>query len=163
MHGAGHPGLAPYAVYQTADNPIVIAAVGTEKFWRNLLAAMGLEALGKDGRFQDNQHRTQNRVELDAALASKLATADSAYWLERFEAFDVPAAPVLTVPEAMNSDHAKIRTSVLASRVAADQEASVPRLPIRCPLDDTIEAAGPTPELDSARVELLQSGARKQD
>ena len=76
-HGSGHPALAPYGAFQTADEPIVIAAVGVEKFWLNLLQALGLESLAADERFIDNAARAANRAALGRVADGGPAAPDA--------------------------------------------------------------------------------------
>ena len=71
-HGSGHPALAPYAVFQTADKPIVIAAVGAEKFWLNFISVLGISHLSEDVRFIDNSKRSMHIEELTNIIHKKL-------------------------------------------------------------------------------------------
>lgn len=148
-HGSGHPALAPYAVFQTADDPIVIAAVGTEKFWINLLNVLDLKHLAEDARFSDNHARAQNVSALTKELEARLVTQPAADWLARFIEADVPSAPVLCVADASQSEHAIARD--LTPRITAGKYATaqVPRIPIR-PLGEThTQELKPAPDLDA--------------
>jgi len=148
-HGAGHPALAPYAVFQTADDPIVIAAVGTEKFWLNLLDVLDLPELTDDIRFSNNRLRAQNVVALTVKLEARLAKRTAADWLARFTEADVPSAPVLSVANAARSEHAIARN--LTPRISAgfSSTAQVPRIPIRLLGERSTEELKPAPELDA--------------
>ena len=148
-HGAGHPALAPYAVFQTADDPIVIAAVGTEKFWLNLLDVLDLPELTDDIRFSNNRLRAQNVVALTVKLEARLAKRTAADWLARFTEADVPSAPVLSVANAARSEHAIARN--LTPRISAgfSGTAQVPRIPIRLLGEHSAEELKPAPELDA--------------
>jgi len=46
----------------------VVAAVGVEKFFTNLAAAVGRPRLARDSRFRDYRSRLANRDELEAIL-----------------------------------------------------------------------------------------------
>jgi len=156
-HGAGHPALAPYAVFRTADDPIVIAAVGPEKFWLNLLGALELGALADDPRFSSNRDRAVNVDALSEALEHRLRDRPAAHWLARFIEADVPSAPVLNVAGAVKSEHVEARD--LAPWIDAGQgnRAQVPRTPIRRLGDPAGALLSPAPDLgaDSAYVHDL--------
>jgi crotonobetainyl-CoA:carnitine CoA-transferase CaiB-like acyl-CoA transferase len=131
QHGSGHPALAPYGAFETADAPIVIAAVGVEKFWHQLAATLGNPDLIDDDRFSDNGRRAKNRTALNEILQDILRQKPRDTWLDLFAAADVPAAPVLNVAEATSSAHAKSR-GLMANVAATDGTAAVvPRIPIR--------------------------------
>ncbi len=154
-HGSGHPALAPYGAFATADEPIVIAAVGVEKFWLNLLSALGLEELAGDERFADNGARAANRAALDEILGGVLSGRTRAAWLEIFADADVPAAPVLSVGEAVVTDHVTARDLVAPVATADGGEAMVPRVPIRSRGSVAQAALTGTPALDRDRSAVL--------
>mgnify|MGYP001229920729 CR=1 FL=1 len=131
QHGAGHPGLSPYSAYETADDPIVVAAVGVEKFWRSFLTALGLDNLATDPRFSNNAERCKHRAELESILQPRLRARDSAHWLRQFEALDVPAAPVLGVGDAIVTPHAKARDLIATVDTGTPERAHVPVAPLR--------------------------------
>ncbi len=154
-HGAGHPALAPYSAYPTADHPLVIAAVGTEVFWHNLLGALGLETLADDARFADNAARSANRAAMDAAIVAVLQRKPRAAWLDIFQAADVPAAPILSISEAVTSPHAEARGLIATVPGPDGSEARVPVLPIR-PLEAApFPPSSGTPALDTAEHDRL--------
>jgi crotonobetainyl-CoA:carnitine CoA-transferase CaiB-like acyl-CoA transferase len=97
--GNEHPSIAPYAPYPAADGDVLVA-VGTERQWRELCAAMEATELGDDPRFSDNARRVANRAALRTELEARFATKTIAEWLGRFEAANVPCAPVNTVAAA---------------------------------------------------------------
>ena len=63
----GAVGIYPYRLFQTADDAIFIAG-GTDKFWRLLCEALGLEELGRDVRFATNGQRVNSASELNSVL-----------------------------------------------------------------------------------------------
>ena len=155
-HGSGHPALAPYGAFQTADEPIVIAAVGVEKFWLNLLDALGLQNLATDVRFIDNAARAENRTVLDGLLTEVLRRRTRADWLALFEAADVPAAPVFSVHEAVASPHVAARDLVVPVATSEGHEAMVPRMPIRESGAAKLAPLDGTPALDADRRPILR-------
>lgn len=148
-HGAGHPALAPYAVFQTADDPIVIAAVGTEKFWLNLLDVLELPELASDIRFSNNRVRAQNVAALTVKLEAQLASRSAADWLTLFTKADVPSAPVLSVVDAARSEHATARNLIPRISAGFGGTAQVPRIPIRLLGEHCVADLKPAPDLDA--------------
>ncbi len=162
-HGSGHPALAPYGAFETADSRIVIAAVGVEKFWLNLLTALDLKHLEADARFADNAARAANRAALDEILGDVLRRRTKAEWLAMFDAADVPAAPILSVAEAVATAHVEARDLVVPVRTAEGEQAMVPRMPIRPRGVAKPPALQPTPPLDRDRPSVLKELLRYSD
>jgi len=136
QHGAGHPQLVPYRSFMAADAPLVIAAVGVEKFWINLTAALERPDLAADPRFADNTRRVANRALLESTLEEVLRGNSRDHWLARLAAADVPSAPVLDVRDALAHPQVRHREAVAQARLAAGTTAHYARTPIR-------EAAAP--------------------
>lgn len=136
QHGAGHPQLVPYRSFMTADAPLVIAAVGVEKFWINLTQALQRPDLAADPRFADNARRVANRIVLESAIEQTLRGDTREHWLARLAAADVPCAPVLDVRDALAHPQVRHREAVAEARLAAGTTTSYARTPIR-------EAGGP--------------------
>lgn len=95
--GNAHPNISPYESYQTEDRPIAIA-VGTDSQYRSLTDVLGSSELS-DARFQANEDRIRNRVELSAKIERVLMTRHRDYWLEKLRSAGVPAAPINEIPE----------------------------------------------------------------
>ena len=103
--GNAHPNIVPYEIFATADGAIAVG-VGSERQWPRFCDAIELPALAEDPRFGTNGDRVERRDELVPLIAARLATATSGTWLERFEAAEVPAGPVLDVLEAFSTPQA---------------------------------------------------------
>ena len=131
QHGAGHPQLVPYRAFMTADAPLVIAAVGVEKFWVGLTEALQRPALADDPRFSDNARRVANRAALEGMLEEILRGNTREHWLARLAAADVPCAPVLNVRDALAHPQVQHREAFAAARLAAGATAHYARTPIR--------------------------------
>ncbi len=103
--GNTHPNIVPYETFATADGAIAVG-VGSERQWPHLCDAIGLPELAADPRFGTNGARVEQRDELVPLIAARLTTATSAIWIERLEAAEVPAGPVLDVLEAFSTPQA---------------------------------------------------------
>jgi crotonobetainyl-CoA:carnitine CoA-transferase CaiB-like acyl-CoA transferase len=104
--GNAHPNIVPYETFQTADGQIAIA-VGSERQWPRCCAALDLADLATDPRFRSNGDRVQHRDALRPILASRIAEATTAEWLDRLRAADVPCGPVADLIEAFDSPQAR--------------------------------------------------------
>ncbi len=92
---------APSGTFRTADGPLNIAANKQEQF-EVLLKVLGREELLSDPRFAGREERKRHRGELRAALEETLTTRGADEWVARLAGTGVPAAAVLTVPEALD-------------------------------------------------------------
>jgi crotonobetainyl-CoA:carnitine CoA-transferase CaiB-like acyl-CoA transferase len=92
---------APSGTFRTADGPLNIAANKQEQF-EALLRVLGREELLANPRFAGREERKRHREELRVALEETLSTAGADEWVSRLAGTGVPAAAVLTVPEALD-------------------------------------------------------------
>jgi crotonobetainyl-CoA:carnitine CoA-transferase CaiB-like acyl-CoA transferase len=98
--GSGHPQLVPYQAFPTADGFVVIGA-GTNKTFRQMCDAIDLSAVGNDPLYTSNQDRVARRAQLIPILSQAMKTRTTADWIDRFEAANVPCAPVNQMHEAL--------------------------------------------------------------
>lgn len=92
--GNHHPTVAPYGLYATSDQPVVIA-VGNDAIWRRFAAVVGVDP--DDERFSTNEARLANREELDEALSASLRAAGARHWMSTLESSGVPVGEVRTL------------------------------------------------------------------
>lgn len=100
---SGHPYVVPCELLPTADGHVFVMCV-LPKFWEALARAMGVPELIDDPRFATPADRRANRDALAEALDARSRRATTDEWLERF-AGRVPAAPVRTLPEALDNPY----------------------------------------------------------
>ncbi|WP_424810017.1 CaiB/BaiF CoA transferase family protein [Rhodococcus sp. 27YEA15] len=91
--GNAHPSVAPYEVFETRDNSIVIAA-GTDVQFVRLCQCLDLDALSSDPRFSTNSARVSNRLELRELLIGALKEWTSEEAVQRLSQASVPVGPV---------------------------------------------------------------------
>src|SRR5579864_5823843 len=103
---------APCSMYRGHDHYIVIIG-GVEHQWRQLCEAMGRPDLAEDARFRTNADRVAHTEELFEIIQGWLTSfpSDDAI-MERLNEYRVPAAPVLSVEEAVNHPHLRQRGTV---------------------------------------------------
>jgi crotonobetainyl-CoA:carnitine CoA-transferase CaiB-like acyl-CoA transferase len=91
---------APSGTFDAADGPINIAANRQEQF-EALCREVGMTGLVTDPRFADREARKRNRAELNAELNSALRKRTALDWERVLTEAGVPAARILTVPQAV--------------------------------------------------------------
>jgi len=101
-----------YDVYRTRDRRWVSLGVIEDKFWQNLLRALGREELGQDARFKTDQLRCQHRRDLRFILEPLMEQQDLQVWMDLFNREDVPAAPVNRLDEVEQDPHVGFRGMV---------------------------------------------------
>jgi crotonobetainyl-CoA:carnitine CoA-transferase CaiB-like acyl-CoA transferase len=99
---------APSGTFDAADGPLNIAANRQEQF-ETLCRLVGLPQLVSDPRFADREARKRNRDKLNEELNVALRARNAGEWERLLTAEGVPAARVLTVPQALELDQLAYR------------------------------------------------------
>ena len=111
-YGSAHESLAPYQVFPTADDPLMVA-VGSDGLWRSFTAAAGLDELTDDPRYATNPDRVRNRDTLIPRITKALAARGCAEWTALLNVAGVPVGPVNTVPAALAQPQVAAREMVV--------------------------------------------------
>ncbi|MFL6143179.1 MAG: CaiB/BaiF CoA transferase family protein [Labedaea sp.] len=93
---------APSGTFHAADGPLNIAANRQSQF-ETLCQALGRADLVADPRFADREARKRHREVLGAEVNAALRTRTAADWERILSAAGVPAARILSVPQAVES------------------------------------------------------------
>lgn len=88
-----HPSIAPYEILPTGDGDLAVA-VGNDKQFGAMCAALDAPELPDDSRFATNTARVANRDALRTELIDKLAAKDAHAWSDLLGDTGVPAGPV---------------------------------------------------------------------
>jgi crotonobetainyl-CoA:carnitine CoA-transferase CaiB-like acyl-CoA transferase len=99
---------APSGTFQAADGPLNIAANRQEQF-ETLCTLVGRPDLGTDPRFAGREERKEFRAELNAELNRALARRTAEEWEELLAAAGVPAARIVSVPQAVELEQLRHR------------------------------------------------------
>ncbi len=91
--GNQHPSIAPYETLATADAPLAVA-VGNDRQFAAMAAAIDRPELAIDARFLTNRDRVVHRTALVAELERTLVTRPAAEWAARLTGLGVPCGPV---------------------------------------------------------------------
>jgi crotonobetainyl-CoA:carnitine CoA-transferase CaiB-like acyl-CoA transferase len=94
--------------YPTQDGRwIFLVMIESDRYWPELLRAVGLEALERDERFKGAVERYRNGRELIRLLDEVFQSKSLAAWTEILAAHSVIWAPVLTLAEAVDDPAAQ--------------------------------------------------------
>jgi crotonobetainyl-CoA:carnitine CoA-transferase CaiB-like acyl-CoA transferase len=115
---------SPSGAFPTADGLLNIAANQQQQF-ETLCEALDRPDLATDPRFADRVDRLTNRRELTVELIAAFATRTAAEWEELLNPLGVPAARVLSVPEAFALEQVAGRDLVTAIDSQGDRPAHV--------------------------------------
>ena len=97
--GNGNAMLTPYQVFETATDPVMVAA-GNDRLYQRLCAVLGRSEWGRDARFATVRDRLTNRAALIPLIQLALLTRPRAVWQAALETAGVPHAPINKVSEA---------------------------------------------------------------
>lgn len=110
--GNAHPNIVPYDAFPCADGHLLLA-VGNDAQFARFCDAFGMAEVAADPAYTTNLARIENRVALTAKITGALKDVPRAEVLARCHAVKVPAGPIHTVAEALTSDQAQARGTVV--------------------------------------------------
>jgi crotonobetainyl-CoA:carnitine CoA-transferase CaiB-like acyl-CoA transferase len=90
--------FSPSGVYTCRDGKKIVITCPSEKFFRNLCAALEM-GLADDPKFRTVERRLANEEALDRVLAERCAAYGQDELVERLVAADVLTAPIQSIPE----------------------------------------------------------------
>ncbi|SOE98801.1 formyl-CoA transferase [Burkholderia sp. OK233] len=88
-----------YALRCADGRTIAVHLSSQQKFWDQLLAALGAAELAADPRFLTRDDRIANYEQAAVELGRVTAEAPCAWWVTRLEEYDVPFAVMNRIPE----------------------------------------------------------------
>jgi crotonobetainyl-CoA:carnitine CoA-transferase CaiB-like acyl-CoA transferase len=142
-----------WAVYDTADRPLVVTAHRASQFQR-FCRALGHAEWLEDERFRDPRQRVLNSETLGQLIAQTMRTRTAAEWIERFDAAGVAFAETSTVGEALGHPHTSARNMVVDVATAAGSQLRLLGNPIKvAQLDEVFE---PPPQAGQHTREVLR-------
>jgi crotonobetainyl-CoA:carnitine CoA-transferase CaiB-like acyl-CoA transferase len=106
--GTANKMTAPYQAMQSADGHFVMGA-NSQKLWQQLCAVIERRELLDDARFATIALRLANRAALVEDLERTFRTRPSEHWVDTLLAAGIPAGPLLSYPQAFDSEHARAR------------------------------------------------------
>jgi crotonobetainyl-CoA:carnitine CoA-transferase CaiB-like acyl-CoA transferase len=155
--GNAHPNIVPYEVYRGSDDRYFVVGIGTEALWKRFVQALEIQDdIGRDERFQTNALRIKNREILVPLLQTLFQQTSARTWLGKLAAADIPAAPINTVPEALNDAQTRARGLIVQIEHPALGAAKSVANPIRFS-ETPVNYRLPPPLLGEHTAELLES------
>ena len=145
---------APSGTFATADGALNIAANRQEQ-WERLCVAIGREDLRRDARFGTRDRRKEYREVLRSALEETLRQKPASHWDAVLREAGVPAAPVVSVPEALDSPQVRHR-SLVTTHASAAGEVALVGLPTHVD-GAAVSPSSPPPVLGEHTDEVLGS------
>ena len=143
--GNHHPTFVPMGCFPTSDGWVNVSGPSGRMLER-LCDTLGLAGLPSDPRFDSVAKRSANRVELNALIAERLATATTAEWVDRLDAADVPCGPVYTMDEVFADPQVQHLGMVRDVEHPALGTLSIVRSPVGMGDDhETVRTAAPEP------------------
>lgn len=106
--GSEHPNIAPYGTFKVKDGLIVLGILSEQQF-RRFCLFLGHEELADKPEFASNANRLQHKAYLQKTLEHLIQDKDKISLCEQLMSIGVPAAPVNTVPEALQQAHTQHR------------------------------------------------------
>ena len=149
---------APSGTFDAADGPLNIAANRQEQF-ETLCRLVGRPGLVTDPRFADREARKRNRGALNDELNAALRGRTALEWEGILTAAGVPAARILTVPQAVGLAQLEHR-GFLADLPYPDDSGQVLRVTGNGVLvdDEPLRPGGPPPRLGQHNAEVADYG-----
>jgi len=134
---------APVGVYRTRDGGSIYLACASDRTFKRLADALGRADLAADHRFARASERLANRAALDVILSETFEQEKRDAMMEKLRATGVPAAPVLSVAEALSGPDVGARgllTSIPHPTAGAVPNIASPIRMSRTPVVDPIAA-----------------------
>ncbi len=152
--GSRHPSITPFEALETGDGHAVVAA-GNDTLFAKLCQAIGLPQLAGDPRFDSNESRTRNALELKPLLEAALVTRTTAEWLEHLREAGVPCGPINDIAAVLDDPQIAARNMIVAVEDPSAGTLALPGNPIKLSGVDDPATRPPAPELDADRATIL--------
>ena len=153
--GSRHPVTYPVDVFATNDGHIVMV-VPTDQMFNILCKVIGRPKMAQEDKFRTNANRNRNEAELKAAIEAWTTSLSCDDAVDRLGTAGIPAAPVLSVGEIMNSDHFAHREMMTAVQHPTLGEVPLVQQPVRFS-DSDRDFQRPPPLLGQHTREILDT------
>jgi crotonobetainyl-CoA:carnitine CoA-transferase CaiB-like acyl-CoA transferase len=106
------PTARPDLIFETADGYITVGTISDSE-WQGFCAASERPGLAEDPRFNTPGGRAVNATERILLMAKIIKDRPTEEWLQRFDANDVPSAPVLRRNEVITNEQVLARELIV--------------------------------------------------
>ncbi len=152
-YGNAHPNIVPYQSFKAADGYFAFAA-GNDLQWARFCKEIGREDWASDERFGTNPQRSANRQALLALLDELFAQRPIAHWLQVCERATVPAAPILSVDQALAHEQVAARGMLTQTTLSNGESIQMLGSPLQIPTQPA-QVRLPPPSLGEHTAEVL--------
>ena len=132
--GNNHPILAPYGIFQTSDGEIAVAPA-SDKFCSIFLECIDLISLLDNDLYKNNSNRMKNRDSLNEIVNERMISETSDFWIKKLNKAGCPAAKIVSLPEALNSQLIQDNEMVINSNGPEGRQIKMTGFPVK--LSDT--------------------------
>ncbi len=148
--GLGHPSIAPYGVFVSADGRHLLISIQNDREWRVFCRdVLQRHDLLEDARFASNVLRVRHRIDTDAAVSNAFKALSSAKVMERLATADIAFAEL--------NDMAALSRHPHLTRITVGTEAGSVSFPAPAPIFAGIQRQyGPVPALGEHNVAIEQ-------
>ena len=105
----------PYQAFRTRDG-YVLAGATNDAAWQRLCQAIDAPELGANPAYATTVLRIENRTPVIAALSAIFLTRETAAWVKRLDAANVPCSPVNDIAQAL--EHPQVQAMGMVLDVA---------------------------------------------
>ncbi len=153
--GSRHPSITPFEAFRTADGFVIVAA-GNDALFRKLCDTLERPDLAARAEFASNELRTRHHDALRILLEDTLSREDTATWLARLEAADIPCGPINDVAQVLSDVHVRARNMVVEVPGPGGRPISIAGNPIKLDGGADPPTRPPAPALDADRDRILR-------
>jgi CoA:oxalate CoA-transferase len=132
--GNNHPILAPYGIFKTSDGEIAVAPA-SDKFCSIFLECIDLINLLENELYKNNSNRMKNRDSLNEIVNERMISETSDFWIKKLNKAGCPAAKIVSLPEALNSQLIQDNEMVISSNGPEGRQIKMTGFPVK--LSDT--------------------------
>ena len=132
--GNNHPILAPYGIFKTLDGEIAVAPA-SDKFCSIFLECIDLISLLENELYKNNSNRMKNRDSLNEIVNERMISETSDFWIKKLNKAGCPAAKIVSLPEALNSQLIQDNEMVISSNGPEGRQIKMTGFPVK--LSDT--------------------------
>ena len=152
--GNAHPNIVPYQAFATADSHIIVA-VGNDQQFERFCQVIEIPLMAKNPLYSTNANRVHNRQLLCETISLSLSHKDSLYWLEAFEANDVPCGPINSIDQVFEDPQIIAREMLINVTESRSGTLKMVGNPIKYSRSHIDYPASP-PQLGEQTMEVLQ-------
>eukprot|EP01084_Bolivina_argentea_P184921 318922_1 len=136
--GTAHVNVVPYQGFKCLDEQFIIIGIGNDRQFAEFCGVLGVKYLLEDLRFTHNKDRINNRDVLIPILEGKLIEKTRDEWLNIFDGYSIPNAPINNMESVFNDKHLLERGLVKNVNHPIDGEIKIVGLPVEFSRDKEV-------------------------